>query len=126
MEYLLEIFNLYSFSYALLLMNPYIYPYVVKGDIPYKDEENPDAAVIVAGVEGILLSAGVGAILSVLWFKIYNMPLEIGAFCVSGIVIVSLGFHIQDRVEYGKRVTWLDVTNQARKRYSWILGKTDK
>lgn len=110
----------------LLLMSPYFYPYVVKGDIPYKHEEHPDAAVIVAGIEGILVSAGISAILSVLWFKLDNVPLEIGALWVQGIVILGLRFHLPDRVTYGTRVTWKGVMNYARKRYSWILGKTDK
>ncbi len=126
MEYLSEIFNLYSLSYTLLAVSPCIYPYIVKGDIPYKHEEHPDAAVILAGIEGILLSGGIGAILSVLWFKIDNIPLDIGALWVPGIVILGLRFHLPDRVTYGTRVTWQGVMSYARRRYSWIINRIAK
>lgn len=126
MEHLSELFYSYPISYVILFLFSYFYPYIAKGNIPYTDEEYPDAALLVAWVEGMLVSEGIAVILAVLWSKVYTVPLDIGIVWVFALIILNLTWRLKDGFPYGTKITWLGVMSYARRRYSWIINRIAK
>lgn len=110
--------------YLIFLFSPCFYPYIAKGNIPYKDEDAPDAAVLVVALEGAAISVLIDVLLAVPWLYFFNMPFKISLIIMPPCIIIScLTFHFKYRMFYGTKIKIAGMTSYVRRRYSWIINR---
>lgn len=126
MEYFEEFFTIKVIIPTLLILSPGFYPYIVKGNIPYKEEKFPDAALLVATVEGIIISSLISFIIVISlkpfpWSDFAKRPLFFLLLLFAYYFVMGISWHYLHGVSYGTRITLAKIMSYARIRYSWIL-----